>query len=378
MEKKKIQYPYEYDPKRRQQSKVYSKVKIIAGLINGLAVPIVFLILFYFSGASLMIRSLLPAAVAVPLYIVILLTLLVIVQFPLRFYSAYVYERKYGLSAYTLRGWFTDFFKELLLSYLFSVIILSILYSFMGIEYWWIYGWLLYIIVEIFMNNIYPLVILPFFYKVAPFKDAELEKRFLSMVKKAGGKGIEKIVVAKESEKSTKANALFAGMGKSKRMVLFDTLLDNFTTDEVETVIGHELGHYVNKDVWRDLAFTAIFLFIEFYIVNLVLLYAIQNWGLPAINDSAGLPLLMVTFSIFDLIIMPLHNAYSRRREAAADWFSLEAIGKPQPAISTEKRLADMALSDHLPHPFVEFMLYSHPCAEKRVAMVKEWETGKK
>lgn len=368
--RKKIVYPYEYDPEKRRKAKAYTRVKIISGLVNGFLVPLTFLLAFFFSGASFLAAG---AVGFLPLFVFLVLTLLNIVTFPLSFYSGYFYERKYGLSAYTLKGWFADYLKGLLIGYVMGVILLTLVYSFLGVAWWWVYAGILYFFVGVFLSTIWPALILPFFYKLSPFKDKALEKRLREMLTSAGVKNVGKIMVAKESEKSTKANALFAGMGKTKRMVLFDTLLDNFTRDEVETVIGHEMGHYVNKDIWRDVILSTVVLFPIFYIVHLTLLSA----GVSPLNALAGLPLFLAAFNILELILMPFHNAYSRWRERAADWFGLEASKKPGAQISTEKRLADMALSDHRPHPLVEFLLYTHPAAEKRIRMVREWE-GKK
>lgn len=378
--KKKILYPYEYDPEKRRKAKIYTRIKIIAGVINGMLVPLVFLLGFFFLGFSFLLRDLVLSfgILAVPFFIFLLFTLLNIVEFPLTFYSGYVYERKYQLSRYTLKGWFGDYFKGLFIEYVFSIVLLTILYSFIGISYWWIYAAILYFFVDIFMSNIYPVFILPFFYKLSPFTDEKLKKKLMRMIKSSGAGNVETIVVAKESEKSVKANAMFAGMGKTKKMILFDTLLNNFTEDETETVIGHELGHYVNKDVWRDIILSTLLIFPIFYIVHLALVFATNNYGLIALNDAAGFPLFLATMSILDLIVMPLENWYSRRRERAADWFGLEHSRKPKAQISTEKRLTDMALSDESPPPFVEWLLYTHPSTEKRISMVKEWEKQKK
>jgi len=369
---KKVKYPYDYDPKKRELAKIYSRIKIIAGIVNGIIIPILFLLAFFYLGLSFQLKSLVGESLfLVPLYVFSLLLLLTVIAFPLRFYSGHVYEHKYNLSKQTKKEWFKDYLKEQIVGYVFSIPVLTIVYFLMGFQHWWVYAAILYFFLDVFMDTIYPVMILPLFYKLKPFENKRLKTKLLNMAKKVGAKNIENVLIAKESEKSVKPNAMFAGIGKTKKMVLFDTLLDSFTEDEVETVIGHELGHYVHKDIWKGTVLGTILLFPIFFIIHLLLS---STLGLAGVNDIAGLPLFLAGFSIIELVLMPVTNSYSRRMERQADWFGLEASKKPKAQISTEKRLADLALSDDKPHPLVELFLYSHPSAEKRIRMVKEWE----
>lgn len=374
--RKKIKYPYDYDPAKRKLAKVYMRVKLIAGVVNGLLIPVLFLAAFFFLGPAFQLRDLVGGMgfLAVPLFVIVLATLLNLVQFPLRYWSSLIYERKYGLSRYTFKGWFVDYLKGLFIGYLFAVILFSILWSFIGISYWWVYAAVLYFFVDVFMSSIYPVFILPLFYKLKPFQNKRLKAKLMAMVKSSGGGNIETIEVAKESEKSVKANAMFAGWGKTKKMILFDTLLDNFTEDEIETVIGHELGHYVQKDVWRDIILSTVLIFPILYAVHVLMTWTAAGTPLAGIADLAAIPLFMLLMELLDLVVMPLENWHSRWREKEADWFGLQHSKKPKAQISTEKRLADQALSDVSPHPFLEWYLFTHPNAEKRIAMVKDWE----
>lgn len=365
----KKKYPYQYDPKKRRLAKIYSRSKIISGVVNGIAIPIVFLIAFFVLGFSFLLEA--AVGGSIPLYVFVLLVLLTVIAFPLRFYSSYLYEHKYKLSRHSKKSWFKDYGKSLVISFVFQVIVLTIVYWLMSFAYWWIYAAILYFFLSVFMDTIYPVVILPLFYKLTPFKDARMKKKLLNMAHSAGGKNIENVLVAKESDKSVKANAMFAGIGSTKKMVLFDTLLNEFTDDEVETVIGHELGHYVHKHIWKGIILETILLFPTFFIIHLILT---NTPSLSAVGDIAGLPIFLASFSILELVFLPLTNWFSRRMERQADWFGLEVSKKPKAQISTEKRLCDQALADDKPHPFVEWLLYTHPAASKRIEMVKEWK----
>lgn len=361
---------YEYDPEKRKQAKVYTRIKIVAGLVNGVAVSVLALLAFFFLGWSALLEPAFPGLLAVPLMVVAVMAFLTLVQFPLRFYFGHIYEHHYNLSRQTFRAWFVDYAKSVVLEIVFSVVTITLVYAVLGQPFWWIYAAGIYFLLGVFLDTIYPVMILPLFYKLSPFTDRVQRARLLEMVKEAGSKNIEDVLVAKESEKSVKANALFTGVGKTKKIVLFDTLLDNFTPDEVETVIGHELGHYVNRDIWKGIILSTVLLFPMLLVIG----FALGSAGVQPLNAPAGLPLYLALFIVLGLILMPIENAFSRRWERAADWFGLTMSRKPEAQISTEKRLADLALSDDAPHRLVELVLFTHPAASRRITMVKEWQ----
>lgn len=374
MAKEKIKYPYEYDPEKRRISKIYTKTRIINRIVNSIIVPILFLSLFIAASGHLWLLDVVNSVsteffISVPLYVLILTAFMIIVEFPLSFYSGYIYEHKYGLSNYKLKGWFKDFFKGEFISIIFFVPAIVVLYFIIGLTpLWWIYAGVLYAVITTIMDFFLPLILLPFFYKIEPYTDEVQKKRLLDMVKRAGVKDINTILVAKESEKSKKPNAMFTGFGHTKRIVMFDTLIDYFTPDETETVIGHELGHYVHKDTIKGLALDIILIFPILYIINLIIPFA------AFANPIVTLPLFLLIHEIIGLILMPLINTYSRHVEKKADIFALDISKKPDAQISTEKRLADMSLGDDFPHPLVEFFLFTHPMVSKRIQLCIDWK----
>lgn len=177
--------------------------------------------------------------------------------------------------------------------------------------------------------------------------------------------GIEGVYIADESRKSKKPNAMFSGFGHTKRIILFDTLTKAFTKDEIETVIAHEVAHYVNKDIPRFILLeTAKALVILFLIDRIASFYSISL-------DITSLSFVLVAYTTMDFISLPFINSYSRHREYYADLFALKTARKKKAQISTEKRLADMALS-HVPHPLIEMWFYSHPNFQKRIEMCEK------
>ncbi|MBI4173907.1 MAG: M48 family metallopeptidase [Candidatus Aenigmarchaeota archaeon] len=374
---KRIKFPYEYDPEARRKAKVYSKIKLYHWIADKL-IMLVVLGLLLASGVSASLRDLAAISgvwhIDIALFIFAIITIILLARLPLSFYSDFTYEHKYGLSNQGVKGWLIDFLKAAFLNYLFAIPVMAGLYFLMAsTASWWLYAGLLSFLVYLAMDALFPVLILPFFYKTEPFRGQEQKQRLLDMVKRAGARNIKNIIVAKESEKSKKANAMFAGFWKTKRIVLFDTLLDSFTPDEIETVVAHELGHYVNKDVWRFLLIEIALAFATFYLADMALKAAVGMFGIKSFLDVAGLPLLLLCFELVGMVAMPLVNSYSRFREAKADYFALEVSRKPIAQISTEKRLADMALAEDDPAAIDEFLFHSHPAPKKRIVMAREW-----
>lgn len=363
----KARYPYTYDPKRRRLAGIYTKGRMISGILNGIGVPIVFYLAVYYSGFSLWIKQ--AAAgfglLAVLVYGFVFLSMLALAQLPLRFYTGFVYEHKYGLSRHSVAGWTKDHLKSLLLMYLFTLPLIYGLYLILPLQHWWVYAAGAYFLLSVFLYTILPVFILPLFYKLKPYRNRAHLKKLMEMLKAAGLGGISGVYVANESSKSVKANALFSGLGNTKRIVLFDTLLRNFTKDEVETVIAHEAGHYVNKDIWRGVVLDTLLVFPVLFLISAFV---------KDLTDVASLPLIFLVYTLAGLLLTPLSNTYSRHREAQADLFALNACGKPEAQESSEKRLADISLGNHDPHPLVEFFFHSHPSTEKRVRMCREWK----
>ena len=364
-----MKYPYEFSKERRRLAKAYTRIRIINGVINGLLLPITFFYIFLVAGFSAMLR---PAGIIG--YAFIFLVMLHAAQLPLRFYSGYILEHRYGLSRQSTHAWFKDYFKGIFLSYIFFLPVIFGLYSLLQLHNWWIYAGIAYFFLMLFIHYIFPIAIFPFFYKVTSYKDTKMKQRLIKMAARFG-KRIDNVFVAKESEKSKKVNAMFFGIGNTKRIVLFDNLLTHFRKDEIETVIGHELGHYVNKDSLRYLAIDAIKIFPILLIIDSVLRGSIGNFGISAISDIASLPLFLLAYNAIDLMLMPVLNSYSRYRESKADLFALKVSNKPKAQESTEKRLADMDLVDDRPHPIVELLLFTHPAPWRRIKMCRGWKS---
>ena len=373
--KQKIKFPYQFDPKRRRLAKVYERKKLITSVVNGIIIQLAFLAVFLSAGYNSALAGLLSpyGFWSLPLYALIFISLTVLVGFPISFWSSYIYDKKQGLVVQKLGSWFKDFFKSLALGYVVTVPIFTGLYLLLPVANWWAYAGIAYFALMLFFNYIVPIVVFPWFYKTKPYTDKAQIAKLKALCRKAGV-NISKILIAKESEKSVRANAVFMGFGATKRIILFDTLTDKFAPPEVETVVAHELGHYVNKDIWRGMAVDAVKVFPVLFIVDYILRQSVGSFGLSAISDIASLPLFLLSYSIIELAIMPLANTYWRHREARADYFAIDSTRKPDANASADKRLADIDLADDDPHSLLEFIFDNHPSIKKRVAMAEQWK----
>ena len=369
-------YPYQFDPKKRAIALRYRRGRLLiyaASLLVTLAVVLSMLA----SGAHRVLGAL---ALSFPfpwlVNVLFILVILTITSLPIAFYSTYRYEHLYGLARYTLRGWVTDFIKMTLVSYVVTLIMVALLYLSFSFSPWWLFAGIFYIVMISALDYIFPFVILPFLWRTRPYQDAAMKKKILALCGQLGVSSIRNVVIIKESEKSIKPNAVFMGFGNSKEIGLFDNLLDQFTADEVETVVGHELGHYVHKDILRTIVLEAVLIIPTLIAVDAIVSRGL--FGVSGVRDIAALLLFGFAFSAIRFFLMPLANAYSRRMEDQADAFALDHVRKPDAQISAEKRLADMHLSELEPNKLVEFWLYTHPSTVKRIERAAQWKKAQK
>lgn len=374
-----IKYPYEFDPQKRRIAKSYRRGRMII-LFMGLLISLATVLIILFSSLHIAIRNFVVQYPASTLFYGFL-TLLIfsVTGFPLTFFSTFVYEKMFKLSRYSFAGWFKDYLKSDLISYTFSLILIVALYfAIRTFSLWWVFAGLFYIIFSAIVSYVYPQIIVPFMWKTEPYRDKSMKNKILDLCKKLGVSGVRNIVVIKESEKSIRPNAFFIGFGNSKRMGLFDTLLNSFPKNEIESVVGHELAHYVNKDVLRGLILDSILIFPTLFAVDYFVGLFGPTFGVQAIGDIASLPLFGLIYGVIGFLLMPLTNTHSRWREAQADEFALRHIRKAEAQVSLEKRLADLHLSELKAHPLIEFWLYTHPSTFRRIKMAEEYKKKSK
>ena len=312
----------------------------------------------------------------VAVYFVLFSLFFLIFDLPLSFYSGFVLEHQFGLSNQNFGQWLVDLGKKTLLSFALSLLLLECLYLIMRVDpaHWWLWAWAAYAFVSYVLGKVFPVLIVPLFYKYGSLEDKELEARVLKLAARFN-MPVGNVYSLNLSKTTKKANAAFMGIGRTKRVVLSDTLINHFTHPEIEVVVAHELGHYKHHDVWRLLAFGLAVSLVAFAAGFWGMGRSVVWLGLSSEADVAGLPLLFLIFYIVNLVLTPLINGYSRHCERAADDFALKALGARDVFISCMEKLGEQNLADPEPPAWYEWFFYDHPSIAKRVAMARNQTT---
>ena len=294
-----------------------------------------------------------------------------LIMVPLSYFSGFVLPHRFGLSTQTLLGWVVDQIKGLGVGLILGFILLEIIYALLRVapDTWWIWAALAMLFFNVILANLAPVILFPIFYKFVPLGDdhAELVERLMELSKEADTyvKGVFKFDM---SRRTKAANAGLTGLGNTRRIILGDTLIEEFTMDEIETILAHELGHHINKDIPLGILIESLITLFGLYAASLVLSWGTQSLGFNGPSDVAAMPLFVLVMGVYGLITMPLGNAYSRWRERLADAYAIEVTRNGTAYASALTRLANQNLADANPEPWVEFLLYSHPSLGRRIA----------
>lgn len=305
----------------------------------------------------------LGAALGAPLYVVTL---------PLAFYRGYKLPHKYEQGTQTVRGWWTDQLKGLLISLLLGGFVLELLYWLLAWQplTWWLWLGAALLLFNVLITNLAPLVIVPLFFKMQPLSAdfGHLQQRLLALAAHAKAR-VRGVYTLNLSSRTKGANAALMGLGNTRRIVLGDTLLQEFTADEIETVMAHELGHHVNRDIPSGIVLGSVLTLGGLYLAHLALQTGMQRLGYLDPADPITLPLLAAVLGVYQLFTGPLENAYSRWRERRADVYALQATANGPAYASALTRLANQNLAEIDPPRLVEVLLYSHPALKRRIAL---------
>jgi STE24 endopeptidase len=313
-------------------------------------------------------------ALAVALYVLMLMVLAKLVGLGFSYYG-FRLEHNFHLSNQKLKAWAWDETKGFLVGLVLGVLGIELLYYLVRTfsQHWWLLCWALFLGFFVLIAQLAPVVLFPIFYKFEPLQDEELKMRLIRLGTQAGSR-VRGVYKWHLSEKSKKANAALTGLGNTRRIILADTLLDNYSPDEIEAVLAHELGHHVHKHILKMIAVQAGITFVGFWAANWVLHYATDRLKMFAmLSDFANLPLLVLVGTVLSLLLMPAMNAYSRYCERQADRYAFNTIGSVDPFISSMTKLADQNLAEKTPSKFVEWFFHSHPAISRRVAAAQAW-----
>ncbi|MBW2078643.1 MAG: M48 family metallopeptidase [Deltaproteobacteria bacterium] len=293
-----------------------------------------------------------------------------IIDIPFELYDTFVIEERYGFNTRTIGLWFSDWAKGLVIAFILGgivLLVLLVLVSYFEVT-WWIFAWVIISIFELVIMWLYPVLIAPLFNKFEPITDRALEQRIASLMEKAGlaVKGVFQMDAGKRSKHT---NAYFTGIGRTKRIVLFDTLLASHPEQEILSVLAHEAGHWKRKHVIKQLLLMAVLslagLFILSEMLDWGLLY--RTFGFEEDIRYVGLLLAPVVLSPLSYFLKPLGSALSRKYEREADDVAVSLMGTPEPMRDTLVRLSADNLANLAPHPTYAWFNYSHPPPVDRI-----------
>jgi len=291
-----------------------------------------------------------------------------IVTLPLGVYSGWHLPRHYGLSHQSFASWIADLVKGSVIGGALGLGMVELLYW--GLrrlpDWWWLAGGAVYLLFSVVLSNLAPVLIMPLFNTFTPIEDATLRQRMLHLAERAGTR-VRGVFTMDFSRRTSAANAFVTGIGSTRRIVLGDTLIANYTVEEVEVVMAHELGHHVHGDIWRGMAFDTVVTLIGLFIANVLLHAGVDAFGYRSVSDVAAFPLFALILSGFGLVTMPLTNAYSRARERAADAYALTLTGNAPAFVTAMQRLANQNLAEMEPPRWVVLLFYSHPPLADRI-----------
>jgi STE24 endopeptidase len=314
---------------------------------------------------------------AVFLYVLMLVLISKMIGAPLDYYG-FRLEHDYHLSNQRLRSWLWDEFKSFLIGLFLATVIVELLYLLMRHipQHWWLIAWAVVLGLFVLLAQLAPVVLFPIFYKFEPLDNEELQRRLIVLSEHAGTR-VRGVYKWHLSEKSKKANAALTGLGATRRIILADTLLDNYSDDEIEAVLAHELGHHVHRHILKSIAVQAGITLFGFWLANEVLHYAVERFNMfETLSDFANLPLLILVSTVLSFLLMPALNAYSRFNERQADRYCFQSIASIEPFISSMSKLAEQNLAERTPSRWVEWFFHSHPAIAKRVAAAQAWAKG--
>jgi STE24 endopeptidase len=349
--------------------------------ISDFALGFVFLAALLFAGWTGVLRdwaywaSFQNYQLSVFVYVFLLMLAGKLLGFGLDYYGLRL-ERRYNLSNQKTRAWFWDEIKGFLVALVFGGIIAELLYFTIrqSPEHWWIIAWAMFLVLFVVIAQLAPLILFPIFYKFEPLENEDLKRRLVRLSETAGTR-VRGIYKWNLSEKSKKANAALTGLGATRRIILADTLLDNYSPEEIEAVLAHELGHHVHKHILKSIFVQAAITLFGFWAANFVLHMAIEQWHMfDTLSDYANLPLLVLVSTVLSFVLMPAMNAYSRFNERQADRYAFKSIKSVQPFISSMNKLASQNLAERTPSKWVEWFFHSHPAISRRVAAAEAWK----
>jgi STE24 endopeptidase len=361
------------------QAQQYSRIRRWLS-VSDTALGVIFLVVLLAAGFTRDLRDLSfqfarEHYVLALFFYVLLLTLIgKALSLPLDLYS-FRLEHRFQLSNQSPKAWIIDEVKGWLVGLVIATLLAELVYWIIrsSLQHWWLIAWAAFTALFVVFAQLAPVVLFPIFYKFVPLSDQELRNRLVKLSERAGTR-VRGVYEWKLSEKSKKANAALTGLGNTRRIILADTLLQNYSHDEIEAVLAHELGHHVHRHIFKSILLQMAITFVGFWAANEVLRYATyQAHMFDLLSDFANLPLLALVSAALSLFLLPAMNAYSRYNERQADRYCWQSVPSVEPFITAMDKLSAQNLSEKTPSRLIEVLFHSHPSVSRRIAAARRF-----
>lgn len=365
---------------RREKTKAYAHGNYVLDIVEFVFLSAILLWLVS-SGLSVRFRNFAQRVSKKPslqtaIYWFQFFAVITLIQLPLTIYSSYYREKKYDLLTQSFSHWLSDQAIGFFLGLFFGAVLMMALYAVLRKtpRTWWLWGSLVMTLFLVFTIAIAPVFIMPLFNKFTPIKDSQIRENILKMAHEHGIHADE-VYEMDASKRTDRISAFVNGILGTTRIVMFDNTLKRCTPEEIQMIMGHEMGHFVLNHVWRGVAFFTVliilgFLFLRWAFDKFVL--SRPNLGIESVADVAGLPLLWFFLGIFLFITSPITNTFSRSQELQADNFGLDASHQPDAAATTFLKLGEYRELD--PTPTVELLFFDHPSGQTRILNAMNWK----
>jgi len=361
----------------------YNRLRRRASLL-GTALTAVWLFVLLASGGSATIRDVAASLARQSLVLTVVFYVIAVgliseaVQLPLAFYQGVLLERRYELSTQTTWRWCLDQLKSTALGLLFAIVGALIVWSLLRSlpQWWWLAAACCFVLLIVVLAHLAPVLLLPVFYTFTPLERPALVERLVALAERAGARVLG-VFEWRLSDRTRKANAALTGIGRTRRILLSDTLLAAHSDDEIEVVLAHELAHHVHHDIWKSIALEAALMTLGFYVADRALAAAVGHFGILAKDDVAVMPALILAGGAVSLALLPLANAVSRAHERRADRYALEMTKNAAAFSSAMKRLGAQNLAEEQPSRLVEVMFHSHPSIAARLEAARAWQAAR-
>jgi STE24 endopeptidase len=366
------------DQARQKQAREYSHIRRRLGF-GDLGLTLIILLILIFSGASRWFTGLFawPILAVAVIYFLALMVGYELLTSPLSYYRGFILPHRYGISRQNLGSWLRDLAKggAIGLALGTAAVAMGYWFLFKFPDFWWLLAWALIVVVSVLMSIVAPIFLVPLFYKVKPLNDTELKSRLAQLAQKAGAR-VHGIFILDFSAKVTSANAALMGLGRTRRIVISDTLIQQYTTPEIEVVTAHEIGHHMNRDIFRLFVVQSAVYLVVLKVVDVILKLTVLPLGYSGIADPANMPLLILLVGALSSLISPLTNTYTRHVESQADGYALNLTQNPKAFTDSMTRLTNQNLAVAYPARWEELLFYDHPSYNKRVEHAQEFARG--